>query len=265
MKLKILPFFCLVLGISPLAMAKTPEDSSKKPGYKVSFVAVGAASDSYWARSEDEMSIVDLDPGATPPHKIYISASKDSGQSNLGGNKEKTAQTQLILNNPTARVKIIGSECNITAKFQRKDTSTQTPFTSFTLPKKLDSFTVFLAREPKAKDWSDPQQLIMSDSVEKFPLGSSRIINLSDRPILVERGGRKLGVIAPKKSAILKKSLNLKKSETITLSYKHKGRKISCFRRTLRFPKTARVNITCTYVPKRSRPVLSQLFTTSTH
>lgn len=166
----------------------------------------------------------------------------------------------LSLNVPTDRVKLRSHECRSSSRYPSGEDFGYKNFTSALLPKKIDPYTVFLVRQPKHRTWKSPKHVVFSDSKVQFPLGAARIVNMSDRPIVIQRGKKMLGRVAPGKGAIIKNALKLKNSETLTVMYEDKGKKRLAFRRALNFPKDQRVNIACTYVPKRSKPLLAHLF-----
>jgi len=169
----------------------------------------------------------------------------------------------LALNVPTERIRLLSNECSLSARSQSGESFSYQNFVSTQLPKKINPYTVFMARQPKHKNWKSPQCRVFSDSKVKFPDGAARVINLSDRPIVIQRGKKLLGRLNPGKSVVLKDVLRLKNPETIMLFYKDKGKKRIAFRRALNYPDDQRVNIACTYAPKRSKPLLSHLFVTS--
>lgn len=253
---------CFAFSITSIAFAQ------QKLPYAVSFVAVGTSSDSYWVGDGPDMEVFAHDPGATPPAEIQVSSeskkkSSEGKKESDSKDKDKRQSLKLTLNNPTKHIWRKSNTCLLTARGSSGGEASYSEFTTARLPKKRGSYTVFLARQAKRKTWKNPQQIILSDSTIKFPLGSTRIVNCSDRPLLVQRGKKALGTLSPGKNVILKKILKLKSPEKITLWYQHKGRKIPVFRRALNYPTNQRLNITCTYVPKRSTPLGAQLFPTS--
>lgn len=265
----------LLLGLmsavvsSSLAQDASTQDPSvknkpreEKPAYAVSFVVVGARSDAYWTGDGPDMKVRAIDPGAAPPKDIFIALHKKKG-SGSSSDKKKRQRLMLALNVPTDRIKLHSNVCNLSARIQSGEDTSYKSFTSVTLPKKIDPYTVFLARQPKRKTWNSPQQVVLSDSIARFPLGSARVVNMSDRPVIIQRGKKLVGVLKPGKSATLKKALKPKQADPIMLIYKDKGRKQITFRRALNYPEDKRINIVCSYAPKRSKPLLSHLFVSS--
>lgn len=243
----------MALAVQAQDNVTSTKPAEEKPAYSVSFVAVGAQSDAFWVGDGDKMEVHAHDPGAAAPRVVYIDTPSSKG---------KRKQLTLALNVPTERVKLSSNVCNVTMRYQSGDDVSYKNFTSVQLPKKMDPYTVLMARQPKHRTWKSPQRMVLSDSKVKFPLGSVRVVNLSDRPVVVQRGKKLLGRLGPKKSVIIKKVLRLKNPETLMLLYEEKGKKRVGFQRQLKYPSDQRANIVCSYMPKRSRSLLSHLFLT---
>lgn len=259
-----------ILSLSVMATIALPVEAQntvkppppvEKPSYAVSFVVVGARSDAYWVGDGPDMKVMAHDPGAAPPTDIFIAVPKEKGEAR--SSKSKRKQLWLSLNVPTDRVKLRSNLCTLSARYQSGDDVGYKNYTTALLPKKIDPYTVFMARQPKHKTWKSPQRIVLSDSKVRFPLGAARVVNLSDRPVVIQRGKKVIGRLGAGKSAIIKKVMRLKNPETLMIMYEDKGKKRIAFRRALNYPEDQRVNIACTYVPKRSKPVLSHLFVTT--
>ncbi len=266
--IKTILWLSAIAAIPSSALAQEPQDappskkpSEEKPAYAVSFVVVGARSDAYWVGDGPDMKVMAHDPGAAPPKDIFIAVPKEKGAG--GSSKSSRKRLMLALNVPTDRVKLRSNVCSLTARYQSGEDVGYKNFTSALLPKKLNPYTVFLARQPKHKTWKSPQRMVLPDSKTRFPLGAARVVNLSDRPVVIQRGKKVVGTLKPGKSATLKKVLRLKNPETLMILYEDKGKKRVAFRRALNYPNDQRVNIACTYVPKRSKSLLSHLFVTT--
>ncbi|NWK56572.1 hypothetical protein HW115_13200 [Verrucomicrobiaceae bacterium N1E253] len=250
----------VLIGLVCPRVAQSKSDE-EKPAYEVSFVVVGARSDAYWVGDGPDMKVFAHDPGAAPPRDIFIATGKK--QSGVASGEEKRKRLMLALNVPTERVQLRTSKCDLSARLQSGEDISYKKYTSAQLPPVIGEYTVFMARQPKHKTWKEPQRLILSDSEARFPKGAVRVVNLADRPVYIQKGKKVLGHLAPRKSVVIKKALNAKQPEVISLWYTHKGRKVPAFRRALNYQDDQRLNIACTYVPKRSRPLLSQLFLTA--
>lgn len=265
MMIKTRVWLAIIASLTTVVMAQevsvAKKEAKEKPSYAVSFVVVGARSDAYWVGDGADMKVFAHDPGALPPKDVYLAVPQEKGDG--ASSKKKRTRLMLSLNVPTERVTLRGNECRLSSRHASGEDFAYKNFTSALLPKKIDPYTVFLARQPKHRTWKSPKHVVFSDSKVKFPLGSARIVNMSDRPIVIQRGKKVLGRVAPGKGAIIKKALKLKNSETVTVMYLDKGKKRLAFRRALNFPKDQRVNIACTYVPKRSKPLLAHLFATA--
>lgn len=240
--------------------ASTPKKADKKPKYEVSFVVVGARSDGKWIGDGPGMVVKAYDPGAAPPSNIFISTGKKDRSS--GSQEKKRKRLRLTLNTPTERVKLGLRSCELAARYQSGKIESFKKFTTAILPAQIGEYTVFMARQPRRKNWSDPLRVVMSDHKIKFPAGSLRVVNMSDRPVVVQRGKKIMGNLPPRKSVVIKAILSMDKPETITLWYKDKGRKFPAFRRELKLSADLRYNVACTYVPKQPKPIRSHLFMT---
>ncbi len=244
---------------------ETPSNAQKKaeekPAYTISFVTVGARSDAYWIGDGPKMKVYAVDPGAAPPKDVYIAVPKGKGKGK--SSKKKHQRLFLGLNVPTERLKVRNLQCALTTRYQSGDSYGYKNYTTLVLDgKPVGPYSVFLSRNPKRKTWQSPQRLILSDSLKKFPLGSARITNMSDRIVVIKVGDKIIGRLAPGKFTIIKNALKLKNAETVMVIYKDKRKKRMAFRRSLNYPKDQRVDVVCTYVPKRSKPILASLFTT---
>jgi len=253
--------FALSAMMAMSGVAQTLAPKEEQPSYKVSFVCIGARSDAYWVGDGPKMKVRAHDPGAAPPKDIFIKTAEDKKASETSGKKDLTS-LMLALNVPSARIKLNNNTFDLLARYQSGEAVGFKKYISSQLPLVFGEYTVFLARTPKHKDWSKPQQLVFSDDLSKFPLGAARIVNLSDRPVYVQRGSKVLGLLQPQKKFTIKNVLQLKNAERITLWYDLKGRKIPAFRRALSYAPDQRVNIACSFAPKRAKPILSHLFVT---
>ena len=243
------------------APSKAQKKAEEKPAYKISFVTVGARSDAYWVGDGPKMKVYAIDPGAAPPKDVYIAVPKGKGKGK--SSKKKHKRLFLGLNVPTERVKVKSSQCALTTRYQSGDSYGYKNYTTLVLDgKPVGPYSVFLSRNPKHKTWQSPQRLILSDSLEKFPLGSARVTNMSDRLVVIKVGDKIMGGLNPGKSIIIKNALKLKNAEPVMVIYKDKRKKRLAFRRSLNYPQDQRVEIVCSYVPKRSKPLLATVFTT---
>jgi hypothetical protein len=162
------------------------QQSDKDPPLTASLIPVGGNSDAYWEGDGPGMRAIALDPGAAPPASLTVRTRKGF----------KTIPTTL--NRPTPALPVRKGKLRVFADGEAAPEEEPELFAEFVVPGTSGHFDIFLNRDPKRKDWEGAQVMTLPSSINSFPQGSFRLINLCEVPVMVRVGRETVGVPARK-------------------------------------------------------------------
>lgn len=157
--------------------AQTKQDEEIAPLRTVTVIPVGRISDTYWIGEGANTKAVAVDPGATPPPRMFYKNSKG-----------KFEALNLLLNSNSTAVQINSPSLEIYQQAPSEKGDKPTPFVNASIPTALGHYDVILWRSANKDDWEDAKHLVVPSSLAAYPKNSIRLLNINPKPIRVQLG-----------------------------------------------------------------------------